>query len=354
MKNKRVNDKKIEAIDLFCGAGGLSYGLKQAGVIVKCGIDLDPACEFPYEENIKAVFLKKNISDVYGRDLEKFYSKNAVRLLAGCAPCQPFSTLANGRDTSEDQKWGLLGEFARLVKELKPELVTMENVPRVTNHAPYQKFISALEDLGYKVDANRVRCADYGIPQERRRFVLIASMLGEVSMPKPKKNTVTVHDAIGHLPALEAGQEDPADPLHRARSLTPLNLKRIKASVPGGTWEDWPLALRSPCHTVKSGSSFRSVYARMKWDVPSPTITTQSFNFGTGRFGHPEQDRAITMREAAILQSFPEDYCFVKAGTPVHMTKIGRLIGNAVPPKLGQVIGENFLQHLKDISRDSI
>lgn len=119
----------IEAIDLFCGAGGLSFGLKQAGVQVKLGIDLDPACAYPYEENTQAKFLKRNIFDVKGSELESYYSPNAIRLLAGCAPCQPFSTLANGRDTSADQKWGLLGEFARLVKELKPELVTMDEVP---------------------------------------------------------------------------------------------------------------------------------------------------------------------------------------------------------------------------------
>ncbi len=348
MTIKRGNAGKIEAIDLFCGAGGLSYGLRESGVIVKAGIDLDPACEYPYIKNIKAPFFKKNVEDVQGKELAALYSPGAIRLLAGCAPCQPFSTLANGRDTTEDQKWGLLVEFARLVKELKPELVTMENVPRVANHAPYEAFIGTLRTLGYHVDAQSVRCADFGIPQERRRFVLIASRFGQIKLPKPGKSVRTVRDAISHLKPLAAGESDSSDPLHKARSLTPINLARIKASRPGGSWEDWPEDLRSPCHRIPSGSTFRSVYARMSWDSPAPTITTQSFNFGTGRFGHPEQDRAITMREAAILQSFPPKYQFVKDGGKVHMSTIGRLIGNAVPPKLAEVIGLNFLQHIKE------
>ena len=224
----------------------------------------------------------------------------------------------------------------------------MENVPRVTNHEPYLEFVKTLKSLGYHIDANRVRCADYGIPQERRRFVLIASLIGELKFPKPKFVTKTVRETIGHLPKLAAGEADPNDPLHKARALSPLNLSRMRASVPGGTWKDWPEALLSPCHIAKSGASFRSVYARMKWDFPSPTITTQSYNFGTGRFGHPEQDRAITMREAAILQSFPQDYKFVKIGEIAHMNSIGRLIGNAVPPELGKIIGESFMAHIKE------
>lgn len=339
---------KIEAVDLFCGVGGLTCGLRSAGVHVRAGYDIDPACAFPYEANNAAPFQLKSVDHVSGDELAQWYSPGAVRLLAGCAPCQPFSTLANTKDETDEKKWGLLYEFARLVRELMPELVTMENVPRVTNHAPYVEFIATLQELGYHIDARRVRCADYGIPQERRRFVLVASRLGQIKLPVPRKVTpLTVRDAIGHLPKLAAGETDQRDPLHKARRLTPVNLERIRASVPGGTWEDWPLALRAPCHRAKSGASFRSVYARMEWEAPAPTITTQSHNFGTGRFGHPEQDRAISLREAAILQSFPDHYHFVAEGGEIHFASVGRMIGNAVPPKLGELVGKAFIDHAR-------
>lgn len=340
---------RIEAVDLFCGVGGLTCGLVKAGVDVRAGYDIDLSCAYPYQENNGATFVPKSIADIQGEDLAQWYSPGSIRLLAGCAPCQPFSTLANSLKTKDDIKWGLLGEFARLVRELQPELVTMENVPRVINHAPYRGFVAALEDLGYYVDARQVRCADYGIPQERRRFVLVASRLGEVRVPQATGPVCTVREAIGHLPKVAAGQTDPADPLHKARALTQINLQRIQASRPGGTWEDWPEEMRSPCHRTKTGASFRSVYARMSWDRPAPTMTTQCYNFGTGRFGHPEQDRGITLREAAILQSFPVDYKFVSDEGDVFFGPVGRMIGNAVPPRLGEVVGKFFLEHVNAI-----
>ena len=175
----------IEAVDLFCGVGGLTCGLRSAGITVRAGYDIDPACAYPYEENNKAKFELKSVAELKGAEIAKWYSPGAIRLLAGCAPCQPFSTLANTVEEKDEAKWGLLGEFARLVRELQPELVTMENVPRVTNHAPYAEFIEALKSLNYEVDAKRVRCADYGIPQERRRFVLVASRLGPIKLCPP-------------------------------------------------------------------------------------------------------------------------------------------------------------------------
>lgn len=342
----------IEAVDLFCGVGGLTCGLRSAGITVRAGYDIDPACAYPYEENNKAKFELKSVAELTGAEIAKWYSPGAIRLLAGCAPCQPFSTLANTVAEKDEAKWGLLGEFARLVRELQPELVTMENVPRVTNHAPYVEFIETLKSLSYDVDAKRVRCADYGIPQERRRFVLIASRLGPIKLRKPLPGEAkTVRDAIGHLPKLASGETDKSDSLHKARSLSPINLQRVRASKPGGTWEDWPVDLRAPCHQAESGASFRSVYARMSWDRPAPTMTTQCFNFGTGRFGHPEQDRAISLREAAILQSFPDDYKFVSPDVPVHFSTVGRMVGNAVPPGLGNVVGETLAEHVAGLEK---
>ncbi|MFM0670245.1 DNA cytosine methyltransferase [Paraburkholderia sediminicola] len=340
----------IQAVDLFCGVGGLSYGLAAAGIEVRAGIDVDPACRFPYEKNIKATFLERNVRDITGDELRRLYAKGAVKLLAGCAPCQPFSTLAKGKKKG-DEKWGLLEEFGRLVEELNPELVTMENVPRVANHGPFKSFLATLKKCGFNYDWDRIKCADIGVPQTRSRFVLVASRIGDITLPIRKDPRVTVRETIGHLPPLKAGQTAPNDPLHKARALSDINLKRIRASKPGGTWEDWPDGLRAPCHMKANGKSFRSVYARMSWDAPSPTITTQAHNFGTGRFGHPKQDRAITLREAALLQSFPLDYEFVPAGTEPSFSAVGRLIGNAVPPKLGEHVGDVLRRHITTIQK---
>jgi len=344
--------KSIEAVDLFCGVGGLTFGLRQAGISVCAGYDIDPACRYPYEVNNNVPFEQRSVTELTGDDLSAWYSPRAVRLLAGCAPCQPFSTLANGKAVRDETKWGLLGEFTRLVRESLPDLVTMENVPRVTNYDPYRGFVEALEALGYHIDARRVRCADFGIPQERRRFVLLASRLGPIVLPRSISGTIlTVRDAIESLPSLAAGETDSVDPLHKARRLTPINLQRIKASKPGGTWEDWPMDLRASCHRIASGASFKSVYARMSWDLPAPTVTTQCYNFGTGRFGHPQQDRAITLREAAILQSFPKDYQFVKPGEIAYFNTVGRMVGNAVPPRLGEMVGLALAAHVTKLPK---
>lgn len=231
-----------------------------------------------------------------------------------------------------------------------PEIVTMENVPRIGSTPVFKAFVAKLEKLGYAVDFESCHCPAYGIPQQRRRMVLVASLLGEIRVPKGKvapADYATVEQAIRELPPLGHGETDSADGLHKSRTLTPVNLKRIRNSTPGGTWEEWDEGLRAPCHRKSSGSTFRNVYARMVWDEPSPTITTLSYNYGAGRFGHPEQDRAISLREAAILQSFPREYEFVSPGQPVQFAPLGRLIGNAVPPKLAQAVGEAVVGHVK-------
>lgn len=340
---------RILAIDAFCGAGGLSYGMKQAGVTVVAGIDLDPACSYPFEANVEAPFLQRDIRDITGAHLSALWRGDSVRVFAGCAPCQPFSSYRRGVDTSAEEEWSLIDDFSNLVKDTKPELVTMENVPRALNTKVFQRFIKRLRRLGYSVDWRSCRCVDYGLAQTRRRLVLIASLLGEISIPAGSRLSqppITVRDVIGSLPKIKAGQIDAHDSLHRSRSMSKTNLKRIEASKPRGTWLDWPEELRAPCHRKESGATYRNVYARMAWDEPSPTITTLAHNFGTGRFGHPVQNRAISLREAAMLQSFPPSYRFVKAGAPVHFTSLGRLIGNAVPPLIGQMIGSTIVDHV--------
>ena len=337
----------IAAIDLFCGAGGLSLGLKQAGIEVIAGIDLDPACQYPYEHNLRAKFLLRDVGDVTGKHLQELWPEGKIRLLAGCAPCQPFSSHSRGANTRGEDNWDLLSHFARLVEETKPEFVTMENVTRLGKMEVFEDFVAKLEELKYTVDYGTLYGPEFGLPLERRRLVLVASRVGQISLPtgdKDKKKFKTVKKAIGKLPKLKHGESDPTDLLHTARRLTPINEKRMKASRPGGTWKDWPEELLAPCHRKASGASFQAFYGRMTWDAPSPTITTQSYNFGTGRFGHPEQDRSLTLREAAMLQGFPRSYRFVKESERPSMQAVGRLIGNAVPPAFARAVGRAFLR----------
>ncbi len=341
--------ESICCVDLFCGVGGLTHGLIKGGVRVVAGVDLDPQCRFPYEKNNDSIFIERDVSKLSSNDLIEMFGDAKLRLLAGCAPCQPFSTYSRkSHRVRQDRKWGLVADFGRLVKETQPDFVTMENVPQLLNHQVFKDF---LEDLkGYEIWYSVVGCVDYGVPQTRRRLVLIASRLGTIELLPPNSSVnrnATVRQAISDLPALAAGCSDPNDPLHTASSLSELNLRRIKASKPGGTWRDWDESLLAQCHRKKSGQNYSSVYGRMEWDAPSPTITTQCFGYGNGRFGHPEQDRAISLREAAILQTFPEDYCFLAPGEPVRFDKLGRLIGNAVPVRIGEIVAQSLLEHLQ-------
>jgi DNA (cytosine-5)-methyltransferase 1 len=344
----------IAAVDLFCGAGGLSEGLQQAGIMVTAGVDIDPHCRYPFECNIEAAFLQYDIAEITGERLQGLWPVGSVRLLTGCAPCQPFSPYRRGQKTSHEADWPLLAEFGRLVIETRPELVTMENVTRILRSKVFLDFVAILRAEGYWVDWRSCYGPRFGLPQERRRLVLIASQLGPVKVPKGSLNSKqfrTVREAIGELPTLQAGESDPVDPLHKCRELTDLNLQRIQASKPGRTWEDWPEQLRAPCHQRASGRSFKNVYARMSWDEPSPTITTLAFNYGAGRFGHPDQDRPISLREAALLQGFPERYAFATPGRKITMSRIGRLIGNAVPPPIARAIGQTLRDHVNEYAR---
>ena len=227
----------------------------------------------------------------------------------------------------------------------------MENVPNIRNHLVFQNFYKTLHDEGYLINnvQRPVFSPDYGIPQTRKRLILLASKFGRPYLIEPTHtpgNFMTVKSAIGSLTKIKAGEVASNDPYHKSPSMSPDMLTRIRQSKPGGNWLDWDEDLRLACHKAETGQTYKSVYGRMTWDQPSPTITTQFYNFGTGRFGHPEQDRAISLREGALLQTFPHDYQFVKPGEDITFTKIGRFIGNAVPVKLGEVIGVSIIEHL--------
>ncbi len=345
----------VEVVDLFCGIGGLSYGMKSQGFKILKGVDLDATCKYSYETNNEAEFQYKDIRNVTKKDILPLYSKNSIKVLAGCAPCQPFSSYAFKNKNKDKEKYSLLDEFGRLVKEVHPDIVTMENVPAITSFklkSVLSDFIKVLQEENFFVTYQVVYCPNYGIPQTRKRLVLLASRWGEIKIIPPthtKENYVTVRDAIGYLPPLEAGHCCPTDLLHRCRELTPLNMERIKATPYGGSWKDWPEDLMLNCHKKNGGKSFGSVYGRMVWDKPAPTMTTLCTGLGNGRFGHPEQNRAISAREAALFQTFPNTYKFFPNEQDVSLTKVSRYIGNAVPPKLGEVIAESIKQHLRNI-----
>src|SRR5690625_3166542 len=344
---------KVYSVDLFCGVGGLTHGFVREGLPVVAGIDLDPACKYPYEANNKAQFIKADVRRLAGRSRANIFGNVEFRVLAGCAPCQPFSTYAQRYEqNSNDKRWGLLYEFARLAQSTLPDVITMENVPAIIKHEVFKDFIAKLKKNKYKVWTDIVDCSLYGVPQTRRRMVLLASRHGEFKIiPPTHAAPKTVRQAIGDLRSLNAGETAPGDRLHVSSRLSSKNLERIRASRPGGTWRDWPKNLVANCHRAESGRTYSSVYGRMEWDKPSPTMTTQCYGYGNGRFGHPEQDRAISLREAAILQGFSHDYSFIPKGGKVNIKTLGRLIGNAVPVDLGRAIARSIAQHIENVMR---
>ena len=206
---------------------------------------------------------------------------------------------------------------------------------------------------GYHVRWEIFECPDFGVPQARSRLVLIGCKRGNPQLPIPTHDAVhhvTVREAIGEMSPLSAGEISSDDPMHRASRMSLLNMRRIKASRPGGTWRDWDWELVAGCHKRRTGRSYASVYGRMRWDRPAPTLTTQFYGFGNGRFGHPEQDRALSLREGAILQTFPKDYSFTEHDSKASIKDLGRLIGNAVPVKLARAIARAIAIHLEDRS----
>lgn len=344
---------RIKAVDLFCGAGGLTNGLQASGINVTAGYDIEEPCRYAYETNNEAEFIRQDITQLSGKSIESYLNNSDYTLLAGCAPCQPFSTYSRAskkQKSTRDKRWYLLESFSRLVGEIMPDFVAMENVPGLTGQTIFNDFLSSLKEHGYSYEYKIIFCPDYGIPQTRKRLILIASRIGEISIIPATHEPyeyVTVRDAIGHLTPIAAGETDKSDPMHRASILSSINLERIKASKQGGSWLDWPESLRASCHKKATGQTYSSVYGRMSWDKPSPTITTQCNGYGNGRFGHPYQNRAISLREAALLQSFPIHYQFFNPEQKImSIAKISKMIGNAVPVKLGEVIGQSIKKSL--------
>lgn len=341
--------KSIVAVDVFCGAAGLSLGLQQSGIDIAAGIDVDPSCRYPFEENIGAKFIQKDIKKVSASEVSELFGSARLKVLAGCAPCQPFSGYTTKR-RDKDERWDLLFEFLRLARGFLPDILTIENVPRLSLLPLWKEVVAELHSLGYHTAWDILDASKFGVPQQRKRLVLVASRLAPISLPSPTYDEVaTVETAIGMLPEIGAGTRNLVDPLHSSRALTQKNLERIRISRPAGSWRDWPEDMQVDCHKTDQGRTYPSVYGRMSWNHPAPTITTQFYGYGNGRFGHPVQDRAITLREGAILQSFPSDFKFVQKDEKVNFRKIGKLVGNAVPPKLALEIGRAIVKHVDSV-----
>jgi DNA (cytosine-5)-methyltransferase 1 len=343
----------ITAIDLFCGVGGLTHGLVRAGIPVIAGFDLDESCRYAYETNNESTFYCRDITEITGEEINDLYPEDCTKILVGCAPCQPFSPHTQKypeRDERED--WRLLYSFSHLIDEVRPEIVSMENVYEISRTQVFQDFLANLTGLEYHVFWKKVYCPDYGISQTRKRLVLLASRLGDIELIPPThtpEEYPTVWQTIGNLPPIVAGEMHPTDHLHRTSALRALNLRRIMQSLPGRTWRDWDEELLSPCHRRETGRSYSGVYARMAPNAIGPTITTQFYNYGTGRFGHPEQNRALSLREGALFQTFPPDYDFLDPDIKFSIKRIGTHIGNAVPVNLGYAIGSSIFRHLGEV-----
>ncbi len=343
----------ISVIDLFCGIGGMTHGFIKEGFRVIAGIDADPTCRYAYRANNRGVqFIEQDLDTVSSKDILCLYPSEDIKILIGCAPCQPFSkyTKRYAKNDQIDEKWRLVRVFGRLINEVQPDIVSMENVPELEGYPVFEEFIKNLELEGYHIRHRIVSCSDYGVPQMRKRLVLLASKFGEIDLDSStRRKAKNVLQTIGTLPAIRAGERDLKDPLHRASGLSELNLRRIQNTMEGGSWRDWPEELILNCHRKESGQSYGSIYGRMRRDGLAPTITTEFHGIGSGRFGHPEQDRAISLREGALLQTFPKSYKLVKKGEDFAIGTIAKHIGNAVPVLLGRAIAGSIKKHLQDM-----
>lgn len=341
----------LQAIDLFCGVGGLTHGLLNAGIKVLAGLDNDESCQYAYTKNNGAKFICADIAQYNFKELKKLYSKNSVKILVGCAPCQPFSAHSfKYRKQEADDRWGLMNYFTKAVKEIKPDVISIENVRGFVKTGIFANFVKHIKKMGYQVDFQIVYCPDYGIPQGRQRLVLLGAKpkIGLIEVPNKtheKGDYFTAADSIKSLPKLKSGEKHEADPLHYCQNLSNTNKKRVRESKPGGTWRDWPKSLLPNCYKRENGKKYTAMYGRMEWNKVAPTITTQFYNYGSGRFGHPTQDRALSLREGALLQTFPDDYDF---GDKISLSHTARHIGNAVPPQLGEIIGLQIVKHIKN------
>ena len=342
-----MKKETLKAIDFFCGAGGMTQGMKMAGIKVIASIDIDEDCKKTYEENHPE-------SEFFLADIKKlprtFFEKRCgtkrnddALIFIGCSPCQYWSILNTNRRSSEGTK-GLLEHFWRFVCYYNPGYVVIENVPgikRKESESGLGKFCKKLEKKGYAIAADTINAKYYGVPQSRKRFVLIASRVElSISLPKPEKESILGEFIGTHngFPALQSGHRDENNFMNMVSELSEKNLRRLRLTPKnGGTRKAWKddSALQLKAYKDKD-DSFKDVYGRLRWNKPSSTITTRFNGISNGRFAHPEEDRGLSLREGATLQTFAKNYIF-KCGSSKTASK---LIGNAVPPQLAYRIAK--------------
>lgn len=340
----------IDVWDFFCGCGGTSAGLEAAGMTILGGLDMDAEAAATYRLNFpKATFIERDIRTVDPVEVSEAVQRSpgARLLVSACAPCQPYTNFHRKSSNRAEQRTLLL-RLLPFLDHLQPDFVFVENVPglhKVRGASTFNRFVSALRRRGFHVAWRIVDCRDYGVPQRRRRLVMLASQLGELEVPTPTHGTApgllplsTVRDWIAHFPAIADGESHDDVPNHQAAKLTDVNLRRMWATPPGGSRADWPDALQLECHQGHRGHS--DVYGRMSWDGPAPVLTTKCTSISNGRYGHPEQHRPISVREAAALQTFRDDFRFVG-----RIKSATRQVGNAVPVLLAQAIGTAIVSH---------
>jgi len=335
---------ELISIDLFSGVGGLTQGLHKAGFQTKLAFEVDEIASKAYKLNHrKTEVITADIRNVSIKDVRNKLNGQTIHLLAGCPPCQGFSSIRrlNKPSPVEDQRNGLISEFVRFVKELRPYTFMMENVPGLALYESFADALLEIEDAGYfKPNWKIVNIKDYGVPQSRKRLVLVGSRLAPLAVAQPNNKRRTVRQVIGKLP----DPENSKDPLHK---IFPTHTDRIKSLIKdipkdGGSRKDLGVKRQLKCHQ-KDNIGFNDVYGRLRWDDYSTTITGGCLNPSKGRFLHPEQDRCISAREASMLQSFPKTYKFP---LDAPKAKIALMIGNALPPVFSKIQAENIKHHL--------
>lgn len=352
--NNTGNRRGLKAVDFFCSGGGMSFGMQEAGIEILAGIDFDDNCKETYEANIKgAQFIHADVFDLKEQELEEKISLNKnddELVLIGCSPCQ-FWSIINTDKTKSTKSKNLLIEFSRFVKYFRPGYVVVENVPgilRRKEESGLNEFIEWLKNNGYQNPHFKIHNVnDYGVPQSRKRFTLIASRTSgdEIKPVAQKGDKAVVKHVLGKekgFPEIEPGHKDKTDFLHSVPNISDINRKRLeKVEKDGGSRLGFAgdPELQLKCFEGKD-DSFKDTFGRLWWNRPAPTITTKFFSISNGRFVHPEENRALSLREGATLQSFPLTYKF--KGTSI--TNIARMIGNAVPPKYAEAIGKAIIQ----------
>jgi len=336
--------QNLVSFDLFSGVGGLTEGLRKAGFDTKYAFEIDEIASKVYSLNHENTIVITN--DIRKADLNEIKQKLngiEIHLLAGCPPCQGFSSIRrlNKAKPVDDPRNDLINEFVRFVKYFKPYTIMLENVPWLEQDKLFINAKENLEMMGYNIDVAIVNVKDYGVPQNRKRLVMIGSRLGKISIAKPNKKKVTVRDCIGNLPR----PVNSKDKLHKIYPEHTLNIKNLIKDIPhnGGSRKDLGKARQLNCHK-KENIGFNDVYGRLRWDDYSTTITGGCLNPSKGRFLHPRQNRCISAREAMLLQSFPKSY---KLPTDISKTNIALMIGNALPPKFSYYQAKNIRLHLE-------